>query len=120
MKVGNKLLISSGCLAVALLALIGQASAADSQIVKISAKRFAFTPAEITVKKGVPVTFELTTQDRSHGFAIEGTKVRTTIEPGKTTELKFTPTTSGSYNFYCDVFCGSGHDDMSGKLKVVD
>ena len=42
------------------------------QVVKIVAKRFDFTPEQITVKKGVPVDIELTTEDRLHGFIAPG------------------------------------------------
>src|SRR5262249_31601419 len=108
----SSLLVALGCLA---------APAADqAKVVKISAKKFEFTPNEITLKKGVPVVFELTSEDRKHGFAITGTDLRSDIEPGKVTELKFDPQKAGNYDFYCDIFCGSGHEGMAGKITVTD
>jgi heme/copper-type cytochrome/quinol oxidase subunit 2 len=32
--------------------------------------------------------------------------------------LRFTPDRAGSFTFLCDVFCGSGHENMSGTLNV--
>ena len=115
------LLISLGSL-VALSGLLPGAVLADPspQIVKISAKRFEYTPSQVTVKKNIPVVLQLTTLDRSHGIAIPALNLRSDIPPGKVTELKFTPVKSGDLKFYCDVFCGDGHDDMAGTIKVID
>jgi cytochrome c oxidase subunit II len=109
-------------LAAGFLALAGLAAhgAQEAKVIKISAKRFAFTPSEITIKKGTPVRLELTTEDRKHGFNIEGMNVRTDIEPGKVSELVINPQKTGQYDFYCDVFCGSGHEGMTGKITVTD
>ncbi|HEY9792786.1 MAG TPA: cupredoxin domain-containing protein [Candidatus Obscuribacterales bacterium] len=95
-------------------------AATKKQVVEIVAKKFAYLPNQITVHKGQPVVLKLTTQDRSHGFNLPDLHVRTDIQPGKVTEVEFTPTKSGEFDFYCDIFCGSGHPDMDGKLKVID
>ena len=92
----------------------------SARIVKISAKRYEYNPNEITLKKGQPVVFQLTTEDRLHGFIIPGMKVRADIVPGKVTELKVTPEKTGVFYFNCDDFCGSGHEDMIGKITVTD
>ena len=110
------------CSLIAIFACLGQQSAQASadQIVKISAKRFAYSPDQVTVKKNIPVILQLTSTDRSHGIAIPALNLRSDIPAGKVTELRFTPQKSGDYRFYCDVFCGDGHDGMEGKIKVVD
>ena len=30
-----------------------------------------------------------------------------------------TPTKTGEFIFLCDVFCGSGHENMEGTLRVM-
>ena len=40
----------------------------EAQHIEVVASKFSFAPNEITVKKGVPVTLELISQDRHHGF----------------------------------------------------
>jgi cytochrome c oxidase subunit II len=112
----------SNVLVAVVLALTGLAApgAQQAKVIKISAKRFAFTPSEITIKKGTPVRLELTTEDRKHGFNIEGMNVRADIEPGKVSELVINPQKTGQYDFYCDIFCGSGHESMTGKITVTD
>jgi heme/copper-type cytochrome/quinol oxidase subunit 2 len=32
--------------------------------------------------------------------------------------LRFTPARAGSFIFLCRVFCGNGHENMSGTLNV--
>jgi cytochrome c oxidase subunit 2 len=94
--------------------------ASDVKVVKLTAKKFDFSPSEITVKKGSPVALELTSADRIHGFSLPDFKVTARIEPGKVSRVVFTPDKTGEFTFSCNVFCGSGHEDMAGKLIVQD
>ena len=92
----------------------------DEQIIRISASTFEFKPSEITVKKGLPVTLELVSQDRHHGFKLAEFHLRADIKAGVVEKLRFIPDKVGTFTFFCDVFCGDGHEDMSGTLKVVE
>ena len=86
----------------------------------LQAKKFEFTPSEITVKRGNPVTLVLTSLDFDHGFSCPDFKLRSDFIPGKEIELNFTPEKAGRYLFVCDNFCGEGHDDMSGVIIVTE
>jgi cytochrome c oxidase subunit 2 len=88
-------------------------------VIKVSARRFVYTPSEIEIRKGEPVVFELTTEDIFMGFSIPEFKVRSDIVPGKTMRLALTPDHAGTFTFLCDVFCGDGHESMAGKLVVT-
>jgi cytochrome c oxidase subunit 2 len=90
------------------------------QVVHVTARKFAYEPSRIVVHRGVPVVLELTALDREHGFKLPALGLSARIEPGTTTELRFVPTTTGEFPFACNVFCGSGHDDMAGELVVVE
>ena len=92
----------------------------DVKVIRINAKKFDFTPNEITVKKGVPVALELTSSDRVHGFSLPDFNLTAKIEPGKVTRVVFTPDKTGEFTFSCNIFCGSGHEDMAGSLIVTD
>ncbi len=92
----------------------------DVKVIRITAKKFDFTPSEITVKKGVPVALELASSDRVHGFSLPDFKLTAKIEPGKVTRVVFTPDKTGEFTFSCNIFCGSGHEDMAGSLIVTD
>jgi cytochrome c oxidase subunit II len=89
-------------------------------VIKVMARRFDYTPAQITVKKGVPVVFELQTRDIMMGFSLPDFNVRADIVPDKVTRLRLTPDKTGTFIFLCDIFCGAGHEEMNGKLTVVD
>jgi cytochrome c oxidase subunit II len=89
-------------------------------VVRVVAKRFDYTPAPITVKNGAPVVFKLTTRDVIIGFSLSDFNVRTDIVPDKVTRLRLTPDKTGTFIFLCDIFCGAGHEEMNGKLTVID
>jgi cytochrome c oxidase subunit 2 len=89
-------------------------------VIKITAKKFEYSPKDISVKKGVPVILEFVSLDRLHGFYCPGLKIRTDIEPQKVNRLRFIPEKAGIYPFHCDNFCGSGHEEMTGTITVTE
>ena len=95
-------------------------AAEKEQVIQVTAKRFEYSPKDITVKKGVPVILEFTSLDRLHGFTCPGLGIRTDIQPGKVNRLQFTPDKTGTFPFHCDNFCGSGHEGMQGTLTVTE
>ena len=94
--------------------------AAEPRIVRIVAKRFSYTPSEIRLKKGEPVVLELVSEDRIHGFNLPEFKIRKDILPKEVTRVTLTPDKAGTFSFRCDVFCGDGHEDMTGTLIVTE
>jgi cytochrome c oxidase subunit 2 len=92
----------------------------DEQVIRITASSFEFKPSEITVRKGVPVLLELTSKDRYHGFKLSEFHIRVDVKPGVTEDVRFVPNKAGTFTFFCDVFCGEGHEDMSGTIKVIE
>ena len=86
--------------------------------VHIGARKFEFHPNKVTVKLGQPVVLVLTSEDRIHGFKMPELGIRSDIVPGQETRVTLTPQKAGSFTFFCDVFCGDGHEDMDGTLIV--
>ena len=98
----------------------GQAkTVAKERVIKIQAKKFVYTPNQIVLKKGEPVVLEFTSVDFVHGFKIPDMNIRADLPPGKVTQVRLTPDKAGEYDFLCDNFCGSGHEEMSGKITVI-
>ena len=89
------------------------------RIIPIVARKFTYDPQELTLKLNEPVIFRLTTLDVVMGFSVPDFGVRGTIIPGQTTEVAMTPTKAGEFTFLCDVFCGTGHENMDGTMRVV-
>ncbi len=110
-------------LAVAMLAAALPSPAARAQAepqrIEITAKRFAFTPGEITVKKGQLVVLVLKSLDVSHGLRIRDLGVDMKVKAGQTAQVTFTPDQVGDFAGHCSVFCGSGHGSMKFTLHVV-
>ncbi len=102
-------------------ALAADQTAQEEQVIKITAKRFEYSPNEIRIKKGVPVILEFTSLDRVHGFTVPDLAgIRATIEPGKVTRVRIVAQKAGTYEFHCDIFCGDGHEGMTGKIIVEE
>ena len=95
-------------------------AAENEQVIQITAKRFEYSPKEISLKKGVPVVLEFTSLDRLHGFDCPGLGVRMDIRPGKVNRLRVVPDKVGTFPFHCDNFCGSGHEGMRGTITVTE
>jgi cytochrome c oxidase subunit 2 len=100
-------------------------AAADAQVppqqkvIVVTAEKFKFTPATIRLKLGEPVVLELTSLDRKHGFTVPDLNIDESIEAGKTTRVQIVPQKAGTFPFHCDVFCGSGHEEMAGEIVVM-
>ena len=62
---------------------------------------------------------QFTAPEVTMGFNLADFNLRADIVPGKVVSLELMPDKTGTFTFLCDVFCGSGHEDMSGTLVVV-
>jgi cytochrome c oxidase subunit II len=90
------------------------------QVITVVAKRFTYTPNEIKLKKGVPVVLELSSEDVIMGFKSPDLGAVAEIVPGKGARVRITPDKVGTFTFYCNIFCGDGHEDMDGTFVVEE
>ena len=128
MTADHKILRLVAAAALAALAVLGwlgdhvtaQSAEPKEKVIKITAKKFNYTPGEVKLKKGVPVILEFTSQDILMGFNLPDFNLRADMVPGKPTRVRFTPDKTGSFVFLCDIFCGTGHEEMNGRLIVID
>lgn len=112
-------IVLASLLAFAVAALAPHGTRAqEPRVINITAKRFEFSPNQITLKKGEPVKLMLTSDDVTHGFYLKPLKIDEVIVPGKTTEVNLTPQTAGTYLLICDHFCGVNHASMNMKIVV--
>jgi cytochrome c oxidase subunit 2 len=86
--------------------------------VEVTAKRFAYEPADVTLKAGEPVVLVITSTDVPHGIRFQELNLNAKITK-KPSELAFTPTKVGDFVGHCSVFCGAGHGSMTMTLHVV-
>ena len=90
------------------------------RLISIKVKRFEYMPKEITLKKGVPVVLQLTSLDVPHGFNLPELGVRADVLPGQTAHVHIVPTRTGRFVFHCDIFCGTGHEELEGAIVVSE
>ena len=116
---GRRTLLGTAAAAAALASMGALAAARPKpRVIRVVARKFVFVPSEIRVKAGETVTLQFTAPEVPMGFSLPDMAVRADIIPGKVTTLNLTPDKAGSFAFLCDVFCGSGHEEMSGTLIV--
>lgn len=89
-------------------------------VVEITAKRFAFSPDKITLKKGRTVKLRLHSDDVTHGFFLRPLKLDEEILAGQTTEVIVTPAEAGTFTTICDHFCGANHGNMNMTIVVEE
>lgn len=114
----RRAMIAGIVVAVSFPSLIARAQA--PRRIEVTAKRYAFEPAEITLKKGEPVLLVLEGKDTAHGLRFRELNVDVKVRAGATAEVQFTPEKTGDFVGHCSVFCGSGHGGMTLTLHVVE
>jgi len=91
----------------------------EARVIPVSAKKFTYDPDEIHLKVGEAVVLELKSLDVVMGFNCPDFKVRSDILPGRVSRVELKPDKPGAFPFFCDIFCGSGHEDMNGAFIVA-
>ena len=114
--------------ALALLAIVslslaacggGASPAATPMVINMKAADIKYDITTVTAKVGQPVTVNIQNSGAlEHSFVIDQLNVkRDHIQAGQSAAITFTPTSAGTFEFYCDV---AGHKDagMKGTLTV--
>ncbi|MEN3333800.1 MAG: cytochrome c oxidase subunit [Blastocatellia bacterium] len=87
--------------------------------IKVTARKFEFLPKTITAHKGERIRLIISAEDVDHGFALKEFGINETIKAGQTKAVELTADREGKFEFACSVFCGDGHEDMTGELVVT-
>jgi cytochrome c oxidase subunit 2 len=108
------------CATLALLSAgaLGMLAQSEANEIKVTAKKFEFSPSAIHVKKGDHVKLVITAADHDHGFKLEAFQVDQLLKKGEATTVEFTADRAGTFPFECSHFCGMGHKKMKGELVV--
>ncbi len=88
---------------------------------RITSYEFGFDIEPVTIKKGDRVRLTLTSRDGTHGIAMPELGVATgPVAPGGEEQVEFIANDAGSFDYYCNVPCGSGHRSMRGQIVVEE
>jgi len=86
-------------------------------VIKVTARKFYFSPDRIVLKKGMPSTLLFTSNDTTHGVLLRPLNLDLDLALGKVIAVAVAPRSSGTFRAICDHYCGYGHSDM--KLTIV-
>lgn len=89
--------------------------------VYLMASRWLFEPATLRLSVGQPYRLRMMAVDVAHGASIQlgrGSRM-IRLPAGVLNEQVLTFTAPGEHLLYCTMFCGPGHDLMSGRILVT-
>jgi cytochrome c oxidase subunit 2 len=72
------------------------------------------------VPVGRPIKLTMISQDVLHAFYIPAFRVQEHVVPGRYTQLWFTATKAGEYHLFCNMYCGTQHSEMGGKVVAME
>ncbi|WP_186426014.1 cupredoxin domain-containing protein [Cupriavidus metallidurans] len=104
---------------VPVVSVVSRSDAAAPRVIPMRARRFVFIPDRVKLKAGETVVLSITAEDVVMGFSAPDFDVRADLPPGQAIKVTLTAGKPGSYGFLCDIFCGSGHENMSGLIEVT-
>lgn len=91
----------------------------DPRLIDVTARRFAFEPAEIDVFVGERVRLMVRSGDGVHGLEIKQFKVKKEVPRGsEPIAIDFVATEAGRFPILCSEYCGNRHEEMTGLLVV--
>jgi len=101
---------------------------ANATEVKVTAQRWFWsfsyadgptTIGELVVPVNKPIKLLMSSQDVIHSFYVPNFRVKMDVLPNRYTLTWFEAVHVGEYQIYCAEFCGKGHSEMWGKVKVL-
>ena len=92
--------------------------AARAGDVTITASNFKFTPAVVTLKKGVETTLHLKAAEGAHGLNVPEIGLPNTVITAAGSTVKVKPAKAGTFTAHCALVCGAGHAQMAMKFIV--
>jgi len=91
-----------------------------SKTIEVHVKRFAFSPDEITVKKGETVDIKLVSEDVTHSLSVPDLNISQEVSKGHPEDVVITPQAAGDFHGQCGRFCGAGHGTMKFTIHVTE
>jgi cytochrome c oxidase subunit 2 len=74
---------------------------------------------DLVVPVSKPVKLLLSSQDVIHSFFVPDFRVKMDVLPNRYTLTWFEATKTGEFDIFCTEYCGKGHSEMLGKVKVM-
>ena len=105
-------------LGLAAFTLLAHAQESGEREIKISAHKYAFSPARLEVRQDDLVRVTFSTDDIPHSFTIDKYRIAKRVEPGKPIVFEFRADQPGRFPIYCNLSTDDGCRKMIGELVV--
>jgi len=77
------------------------------------------TVNDLVVPVGKPVKLLMSSKDVIHSFFVPDFRIKMDVLPNRYSVTWFEATRPGEFDLFCTEFCGDGHSEMIGKVRVV-
>lgn len=77
------------------------------------------TVHELVIPVDQPVKLVMSSEDVIHSFFVPNFRVKMDVLPNRYTTAWFEATEVGTYDLFCAEYCGKGHSEMLGNVRVV-
>jgi heme/copper-type cytochrome/quinol oxidase subunit 2 len=86
----------------------------------VSSQNKVFADSTIRVRRGTTLTIHISNLEpnQPHGISLVEFGISEIVPPQGTITIQFLANQEGIYEFFCNVFCGSGHPRHRGTLIV--
>ncbi|WP_206456118.1 cupredoxin domain-containing protein [Aurantimonas marina] len=74
----------------------------------------------LELKKDQSYRIHMSSADWQHGFSLQPTNINIQVHPGYEHVINLTPTESGEFSIVCNEYCGIGHHQMTGRIRVTE
>ncbi len=100
----------------------------DAMEIKVTAQKWFWSfdyaegvnsVGELVVPAGRPIKLLMSSQDVIHSFFVPDFRVKMDVLPNRYTMAWFEAPQPGEHQLYCTEYCGKGHSEMLGKVKVL-
>ena len=100
----------------------------DALEIKVTAQRWLWnfdypdgvsSASELVVPAGKPVKLLMSSTDVIHSFFVPDFRIKMDVLPNRYTMVWFEAPNEGVHNIFCTEYCGKGHSEMLGKVRVV-
>jgi cytochrome c oxidase subunit 2 len=80
---------------------------------------YGVTSTDLYLPVQTQIDFQMTSMDVIHSFWVPEFRIKQDLVPGRTIDLRITPSLIGNYTLRCAELCGLRHAYMESKVKVV-
>jgi cytochrome c oxidase subunit 2 len=101
----------------------------DAIEIKVTAQRWMWTfdypngansVNELVVPAGKPIKLLMSSTDVIHSFFVPDFRVKMDVLPNRYTSVWFNAPNPGMHTIQCTEYCGKGHSEMLGNVRVVN